>query len=55
MIRPFMEKAEPSTRILLMEDRKSGGFSTSYLKEFGNLHATDVTEENNLWNILSKY
>jgi len=55
MIRPFIEKAEPSTRILLMEDRKNGGFSASYLKEFGNLHATDVTEENNLWNILSKY
>ena len=55
MIRPFIEKAEPSTRILLMEDRKNGGFSGSYLKEFGNLHATDVTEENNLWNILSTY
>lgn len=55
MIRPFLEKADPSTRVLLMEDRRSGGFSTSYLNLFGNLHVIDVTEENNLWNILSRY
>lgn len=55
MIRPFIEKADPSTRVLLMEDRKNGGFSASYLNQFGNLHVSDVTEENNLWNILAKY
>ena len=35
--------------------RKNGGFSASYLNQFGNLHVSDVTEENNLWNILAKY
>jgi hypothetical protein len=55
MIRPFVEKAEPSTRVILMEDRKGGGFSASYLNQFGNLHVTDVTEDHNLWHILSKY
>jgi hypothetical protein len=55
MIRPFIERAEPSTRVLLMEDRRQGGFSTGYLNQFGNLHVTDVTEDHNLWNILSQY
>ncbi len=55
MIRPFIERAEPSTRILIMEDRKQGTFSTSYLDQFQNMHVTDVTEEFHLWNILSKY
>lgn len=55
MIRPFVEKADASTRVILMEDRKSAGFSTNYLNQFGNLHVTDVTEENNLWNILAGY
>lgn len=55
MIRPFIEKAAPSTRVLLFEDRKNGGFSSSYLSHFGNLHVTDATEENNLWNLLSQF
>ncbi len=55
MIRPFLEKADPSTRVVLMEDRKNGGFSKGYLNQFGNLPVTDVTEENNLWQILSTH
>ncbi len=55
MVRPFLEKAEPSTRVLLMEDRKGGGFSSDYLPRFGNLHVTDVTEEHNLWNLLARH
>lgn len=55
MIRPFVEKADPSTRVILMEDRKSAEFSANYLNQFGNLHVTDVTEEQNLWNILAGY
>ena len=53
MIRPFIEKAEPSTRVILMEDRKNGEFSQRYLSQFGSLHRTDATEESNLWNILA--
>lgn len=55
MVRPFLEKADASTRVLLMEDRKSGGFSSAYLPHFGNLHVTDVTEDHNLWNLLARY
>lgn len=55
MLRPFLEKAEPSTRVLLMEDRRRGGFSSQYLEQFGNLHFSDVTEENNLWNLLARH
>lgn len=55
MIKPFVEAAEPSTRVLLMEDRKQGGFSQKYLPLFGNLHVTDATEDHNLWNILGKH
>ncbi len=55
MVRPFIEKADASTRILLMEDRKNGGFSSDYLPHFGKLHIIDVTEENNLWNLLARY
>ncbi len=55
MARPFLEKAEPATRILLMEDRRGGGFSSTYLKQFGNRHVTDVTEDHNLWNLLARH
>ncbi len=55
MIRPFIEAADPSTRVILMEDRKNGQFTQSYLPLFGNQHVTDVTEENHLWSILGKH
>jgi hypothetical protein len=51
MVRPFVEKAESSTRVVLMQDRINGEFSKNYLPLFGNLH---VTEENNLWSILGR-
>lgn len=38
-----------------MEDKLSGTFSKNYLPLFGNLNVTDVTEDNNLWNILSRH
>jgi hypothetical protein len=55
MLRPFLEKAEPSTRILLMEDRRGGGFSANYLQMLGNHHVTDVTEDHNLWHLLGRH
>lgn len=55
MLRPFLDKADGSTRVILMEDRRGGGFSTSYLPLFGNLHVTDATEDHNLWNFLARY
>tara|TARA_R110002096_G_scaffold28985_18_gene87543 strand:+ start:4540 stop:5406 length:867 start_codon:yes stop_codon:yes gene_type:complete len=55
MVRPFIEAAEPSTRVILMEDRRNGQFTRSFLPLFGNLNVTDVTEENNLWNVLGKH
>lgn len=55
MLRPFLDAAEPSTRIVLMEDTKNGEFSRNYLPLFGNLAVSDVTEEKNLWSILSRH
>jgi hypothetical protein len=55
MISPFVQAATPSTRVVLMEDRKHGGFSRKYLPLFANLHVTDATEDYNLWNILAKH
>ncbi|MCG8601426.1 MAG: hypothetical protein MI807_14880 [Verrucomicrobiales bacterium] len=54
MLRPIIEKAEPATRVLLMEDKNNGEFTRNYLPLFGNLNITDVTEDNNLWNILAR-
>lgn len=55
LLRPFVESASPGTRVLLQEDRKGGAFSQSFLPLFGGLHATDVTEEHQLWNILAQH
>lgn len=55
ILRPFLESAQASTRVILMEDKLQGGFSQAFLPMFGNLHVTDVTEENCLWNILSHH
>ena len=54
MLRPFVDSADPNTKVLLMEDRNNGDFTANYLPLFGNLHVTDVTEEHNLWNILAR-
>ncbi|MEM7600434.1 MAG: hypothetical protein AAF357_03340 [Verrucomicrobiota bacterium] len=55
MIRPFIESAESSTRVILMEDRLNGDFTQKYLNFFSGLNVTDVTEENNLWNVLGRH
>ncbi|NRB75692.1 MAG: hypothetical protein HRU46_15125 [Verrucomicrobiales bacterium] len=55
MLRPFLDAAAPTTRVLLMEDKKQGEFTRSYLPILGGLHVTDVTDENNLWNILGNH
>jgi len=55
MISPFVEAADSSTRVVLMEDKKNGGFSQKYLPLFSNLHVTDATDDYNLWNILAKH
>ncbi|MAS93017.1 MAG: hypothetical protein CMO55_07445 [Verrucomicrobiales bacterium] len=55
ILRPFLESAQPNTRVILMEDKLQSGFSRSFLPMFGNLHVTDVTEENCLWNILGQH
>ena len=54
MIQPFLEAAEPSTRVVIMEDRQGGDFTRNHLSHFGNLHVTDVTEDHNLWQILAR-
>lgn len=54
MLRPFIENAAPSTRVVLMEDARNGAFSQHYLPLFSNLAVSDITEEYNLWNILAR-
>ena len=53
MINSFVENADPSTRVVLMEDTKDGEFSRSHLPRFGNLHVTDFTEEHSFWGVLA--
>ena len=45
MLRPFIDGADPGTRVVLMEDTQNGEFSRNYLPLFGNLSVSDVTEE----------
>ncbi len=54
MIKPFIDGAEPNTRILYMGDQLGTDFSEKVVPMFGHLHVTDVTEENNIWEILGK-
>ncbi len=54
MVRPFIEGAEPTTRVLFMGDTAQSPHGKAILSMFGSLHVTDVTEDNNLWNILAK-
>lgn len=55
MLRPFIDGADPGTRVVLMEDTLNGEFSRNYTPLFGNLSVSDVTEEKNLWNILGRH
>lgn len=55
MVKPFLDSAQTSTRVLLMEDKKQGGFTRDYLPLFDKLQVTDATEEQNIWNILGKH
>jgi len=54
MIKPFIDGAESNTSVLYMGDEEGSDFSRSIIPMFGNLSVTDVTEENNLWEILGK-
>jgi len=55
MIKPFVDASDPSTQVMFMADEANSHFANNYLSLFGNLHLTDMTETNNLWNIMARY
>ncbi len=54
VLKPFLERAEPTTRIIFMGDQQGCDFSRKYLPKLSNHNVTDATEENQLWNILAR-
>lgn len=55
IIKPFTDAAESNTRVLYMGDDQNSESSSSIMQMFENLQVTDVTEKNNLWEILGKH
>ncbi|MDF1755827.1 MAG: hypothetical protein P1U89_23760 [Verrucomicrobiales bacterium] len=53
VLKPFVEKADPNTRVIFMGEKQDSDFATQYLPKLGTLNVTDVTEENQIWNILA--
>ena len=54
VLKPFVEGADPNTRIIFMGEKQGCEFSTQYLPKLASLNVTDVTEENQLWNTLAR-
>ncbi len=55
MLRPYVEDANPDTRVVFMGEHTENEFKSNYLQLLGNLQVTDVTEPNQLWSILGNY
>jgi hypothetical protein len=53
VLKPFVERATPQTRVIYMGEKQSSDFAVQYLPKLSNLNVSDVTEENQLWNILA--
>ena len=53
VLKPFIEKADQKTKVIFMGEKQGNDFSTQYLPKLATLNVTDVTEENQLWNILA--
>ena len=53
VLKPFVEGADPNTRVVFMGEKQGSDFARRYLPQLGNLNVTDVTEENQLWTTLS--
>ena len=55
MLRPYIEKASPETRVVFMGETAENEFTKNYMSLLGNLQVTDVTEPHQLWSILGNY
>ncbi len=53
VLKPFIERATPQTRVIYMGEKHGSDFAVQYLPKLSNLNVSDVTEENQLWNILA--
>lgn len=53
VLKPFIDKADAKTRILFMGEDKKNDFADQYLPKLSTMNVSDVTEDNQLWNILA--
>lgn len=53
VLKPFVDKAEADTQIVFIGEKQGNDFARQYLPQLSNFNVTDVTEENQLWNILA--
>lgn len=53
VLKPFIDKANENTQILFMGEKQNSDFATQYLPKLSTMNVTDVTEDNQLWKILS--
>ena len=54
VLRPFIQNLDSNARVIFMGEKRDSEFAQEYLPKLANLNVTDVTEENQLWNILAQ-
>ncbi|NNE94277.1 MAG: hypothetical protein HKN23_21730 [Verrucomicrobiales bacterium] len=55
MLKPYVESADPETRVVFMGEAPENEFAKQYMGLLGNLHVTDVTEPHQLWTLLGQF
>ncbi|MEM7600496.1 MAG: hypothetical protein AAF357_03660 [Verrucomicrobiota bacterium] len=54
ILSPFLESAQPNTRVLLLEDGRDPSFAKEYRSLLGQLQVIDHSTENQLWELMAK-
>ncbi len=54
LLRPFLESIDAKTRIVFMGEKQGCAFSQTYLPQLGNYNVANVTEDNQLWSLITK-
>lgn len=55
ILKPILKTAEADTRVVFRADRPDSDFETLFLPKLSNYHITNLTEDNQLWALLSDH
>ena len=55
ILKPILKTTDAQTRVVFRADRPGSDFETLFLPKLDNYHITNLTEDNQLWNLLADH